>query len=176
MFVRNISALRRAGARGEEVDLPPAFNQAHAVQRAIMAGEGARNLGALQRRHRDRLSARLNAFLDEGAGIDDARRREALDSRTRLQREYSQFLLGFDAVITPPATGEAPATLEVTGDPTFCTIWTLLGAPAVSIPVGLGPRGLPLGLQIVGAYGRDDALLGAAAWCERLFPFAGPIV
>lgn len=176
MLVRNITALRQAGARVEEVELPPAFKQAHAVQCVIMAGEAARNLGTLQRQHRDKLSARLNAFLDEGAGINDARRREALDSRTHLQREYSQFLLGFDAVITPPATGEAPATLEVTGDPTFCTIWTLLGVPAVSIPVGLGPRGLPLGLQIVGAYGKDDALLGAAAWCERMFPFAGLIV
>ena len=176
MFVRNITALRQAGARVEEVELPPAFKQAHAVQRAIMAGEAARNLGTLQRWHRDQLSARLNAFLDEGAGINDARRRESLDSRTHLQREYSQFLLGFDAVITPPATGEAPATLEVTGDPTFCTIWTLLGVPAVSIPVGLGPRGLPLGLQVVGAFEKDDALLSVAAWCERVFPFAGLIV
>lgn len=75
--------------------------------------------------------------------------------------------------MTPPATGEAPADLSQTGDPTFCTIWTLLGVPAVAIPVGIGPAGLPLGLQIVGALGRDDAALAAAAWCERALPFAG---
>lgn len=173
MFARNIAALQAAGARVDEVELPPAFAQAHAVQRAIMAGEAARDLGMLQRQHRDRISARLNAFLDEGAAIDDTRLREALDSRVHLQKTYSHFLRDFDAVITPPATGEAPATLDATGDPTFCTIWTLLGAPAVSIPVGLGPHGLPLGLQIVGAFGKDDALLGAAAWCEEVFPFAG---
>jgi Asp-tRNA(Asn)/Glu-tRNA(Gln) amidotransferase A subunit family amidase len=37
----------------------------------------------------------------------------------------------------------------------------------------LGPSGLPLGLQILGADGRDDAVLAAGAWCERVFPFSG---
>ena len=60
----------------------------------------------------------------------------------------------YDAIITPPATGEAPATLEQTGNPGFCSIWSLCGVPAVTIPVGFGPRGLPLGLQIVGTAGK----------------------
>jgi len=94
-------------------------------------------------------------------------------TRNRLQQIYARFLAGFDALVTPPATGEAPADLNQTGDPTFCTIWTLLGAPALAIPVGLGPHGLPLGLQVVATCGRDDAALAAAAWCERVFTFAG---
>jgi Asp-tRNA(Asn)/Glu-tRNA(Gln) amidotransferase A subunit family amidase len=96
-----------------------------------------------------------------------------LTERSRLQESYSSFLAPYDAVITPPATGEAPADLGQTGDPAFCTIWTLLGAPTLSIPIGLGPRGLPLGLQIVGSVGADLALCAAASWCERAFPFAG---
>ncbi|HXF67517.1 MAG TPA: amidase family protein, partial [Burkholderiales bacterium] len=173
IFASNVAALARAGALVEPVELPAPFAQAHAAQRAIMGYEGARSLAAVQREHRERLSARLNAFLDEGARVGEARYREALATRARLAETFARFMNRFDAVVTPPAKGEAPATLEETGDPVFCTLWTLLGAPALSIPVGLGPQGLPLGLQIVGAPGRDAAALAAAAWCEAQLPFAG---
>ena len=104
--------------------------------------------------------------------IGEARYREALLTRERLRHIYESFMAPYGALVTPPATGEAPADLTQTGDPTFCTIWTLLGAPAAAIPVGLGSHRLPLGLQIVGACGRDAALLAAAVWCERALPFA----
>jgi Asp-tRNA(Asn)/Glu-tRNA(Gln) amidotransferase A subunit family amidase len=173
MFATNIKALQRSGAAVEETELPARFAAAHAAQRTIMAREGAMNLGSIQRERRDRISAVLNGFLDEGAAISDATYREALEMRSRLQAEFARFAGEFDAVVTPPAPGEAPATLVETGNPTFCTIWTLLGVPAISIPVGLGPRGLPLGLQIVAGAGREDALLAVAQYCERVFPFAG---
>jgi Asp-tRNA(Asn)/Glu-tRNA(Gln) amidotransferase A subunit family amidase len=173
MFADNVAALRRAGASVSEAELPEAFGDAHAVQRTIMAYEAAQHLGPVQRGHRPQLSARLNAFLDEGAAVGETRYRGALGTRDRLRQGYERFLSAYDGLVTPPATGEAPADLTQTGDPTFCTIWTLLGAPAVAVPVGLGPQGLPLGLQIVGAFRRDDAALAAAAWCERVFPFAG---
>ncbi|MCE5280531.1 MAG: hypothetical protein LLG93_00340 [Deltaproteobacteria bacterium] len=75
-------------------------------------------------------------------------------------------------MVTPSTTGEAPATLDQTGNPAFCSIWSLCGVPAVTIPAGLGPRGLPLGLQIVGAQGQDERLLAAALWSEARLPFA----
>jgi Asp-tRNA(Asn)/Glu-tRNA(Gln) amidotransferase A subunit family amidase len=93
-----------------------------------------------------------------------------LKTRLSLQAELERFFGGYDAIITPPATGEAPATLEQTGNPGFCSIWSLCGVPAVTIPVGFGPRGLPLGLQIVGPHGNDSQLLSAARWCEGVFP------
>jgi amidase len=65
-----------------------------------------------------------------------------------------------------PSRACAPATLEHTGDPVFCTIWTLAGAPALTLPVGLGPQGLPLGLQVVGAPRDDARLLSVARWVE----------
>jgi Asp-tRNA(Asn)/Glu-tRNA(Gln) amidotransferase A subunit family amidase len=77
--------------------------------------------------------------------------------------------------VTPPARGEAPATLEHTGDPVFCTIWTLLGVPALTLPVGLGPQGLPLGLQIVGTFQDDARLLRVARWVEQAVAFASGI-
>ena len=79
----------------------------------------------------------------------------------------------FEVIATPPATGEAPAGLGATGDPAFCTLWSLLGVPAIVIPTGLGPRGLPLGLQLVAPPGASNTLLAVAAWCEARSPFAG---
>jgi Asp-tRNA(Asn)/Glu-tRNA(Gln) amidotransferase A subunit family amidase len=169
-FAQGVAALRRAGASVEEEELPAQFEQGHDAHRAIMAYEGAVNIGPTQREHRDRLSARLNALLDEGAAIPKARYEEALATRARLREAWERFLEGFAAAITPPALGEAPATLAETGNPTFCTLWTLLGVPAVTVPVGVGPRGMPLGMQVVGASGRDAELLSAAAWCEDVFP------
>jgi Asp-tRNA(Asn)/Glu-tRNA(Gln) amidotransferase A subunit family amidase len=55
--------------------------------------------------------------------------------------------------------GEAPAGLNATGDPAFNFIWSLLGAPCVSLPFATGPNGLPVGIQLVGGRGRDEGLL-----------------
>lgn len=175
IFAQNIAGMRAAGARVDEIELPTLFADAHNAQRVIMAYEGAKNLGPVQRRHRSEMSARLNAFLDEGAAIDAASHRAALELRGRLQEEFARFVTGHDAIITPPAPGEAPADLTQTGNPTFCTIWTLLGVPAVSIPVGLGLHGLPLGLQVIGASQADDKTLAVAAWCEACLPFQSVI-
>jgi Asp-tRNA(Asn)/Glu-tRNA(Gln) amidotransferase A subunit family amidase len=76
-------------------------------------------------------------------------------------------------VLTLPARGEAPEGIHTTGDPVFCSIWTLLGTPAITVPTRLGPNGLPLGLQIIGAERDDDSALAVAAWCEGPLAFDG---
>ena len=50
-----------------------------------------------------------------------------------------------------------------TGDPRFITPFTALGGPIVSIPVGTGALGLPLGLMLIGAPGQDAAIADIAA-------------
>jgi Asp-tRNA(Asn)/Glu-tRNA(Gln) amidotransferase A subunit family amidase len=60
--------------------------------------------------------------------------------------------------------GEAPAGIEATGDPIFNRIWTLLHVPVVHVPVARGPRGLPLGVTVVGPLAADRATLLAAEW------------
>ena len=82
------------------------------------------------------------------------------------RREIDALFARFDALITPAANGEAPP-LETTGDPAFARIWTLLGTPAVSLPLLEGPSGLPVGLQLVGPRGEDERLLAAANWVAQ---------
>jgi Asp-tRNA(Asn)/Glu-tRNA(Gln) amidotransferase A subunit family amidase len=166
-FATAVARLRAAGASVEEVELPEAFDAAHAVQRTIMYAEGTRTLGALQAKHRAALSEPLNRLIDEGRAIADATLAAALAERHTLQNEFARFLAGYDAIVTPPARGEAPAIREHTGDPTFCTIWTLVAAPALTLPAVPGPQGLPLGLQVVGALHDDAQLLGTARWIEQ---------
>ena len=136
-----------------------------------MAVEASFNLGDLYLKHAFFLSTVLSNFLAEGKGVATDDYQQALKIRLDLQEELETFLKGYDAIITPPTTGEAPATLEQTGSPGFCSIWSLCGVPAVTIPVGFGPGGLPLGIQRVGRQGKDGLLLATARWCERLFPF-----
>jgi Asp-tRNA(Asn)/Glu-tRNA(Gln) amidotransferase A subunit family amidase len=173
MLSSNASTLTDAGAHVEALALPASFDDAHRVHRVILAYEGARHFAGLRQRHREDMSARFNALIDDGAAVSENDYRDALHSASRLRSEFARVMSGYDAIITPPAAGEAPPTLSETGNPAFCTLWTLLGVPAVTIPVGLGPAGLPLGMQIIGASGTDDATLAVAAWCESQLRFAG---
>ncbi len=170
-FFKSIEILRKGGANIEECELPDIFDSAHAAIRTIMAAEAAFNLGYLLRDHAPKLSDTLRNFIIEGEKTGAVDYQRALCVRRHLQGELSRFLLRYDAIVTPPATGEAPTTLEQTGSPAFCSIWSLCGVPAVVIPTGLGPGGLPLGLQLVGAANDDSRLLSVAHWCEELFLF-----
>jgi Asp-tRNA(Asn)/Glu-tRNA(Gln) amidotransferase A subunit family amidase len=172
-FRKNIEALRAGGARVDECELPEPFGLAHGAIRTIMAAESAFNLGELVRNKAPLLSATLKDFVAEGESVGALTYLQALTLRLSLQDDLEHFLARYDAIITPPTTGEAPATLEQTGNPTFCSIWSLCGVPAITIPVGFGPRGLPLGLQFVGRKGKDGQLLSTARWCEGSFSFPG---
>jgi Asp-tRNA(Asn)/Glu-tRNA(Gln) amidotransferase A subunit family amidase len=167
-FDADVARLRKAGAMVDIIEIPGEFDRAHKVHRVIMLFEAARASAQVRARYRDSFSDVLNRALDEGAAIAEADYRDALKLRTQLQQRLAAFLdRGYSAIVTPPTPGEAPASLDETGDPSFCSIWTLMGTPAIVIPTGKGPNGLPLGLQLVGAAEEENYLLATAAWCER---------
>jgi Asp-tRNA(Asn)/Glu-tRNA(Gln) amidotransferase A subunit family amidase len=168
------SAVTKLRTRAEVVpiDVPPAWRAANAVHRTIMLFEAVRNMGELQERAREQLSPRLNAALDEGRAIAQGAYEDARAARAEAIMFFTQWFAGFDAVLAPSAPGPAPWGLAGTGDPACCTLWSLLGFPALNLPVGhFG--GLPMGLQLAAPQGRDDALLAVAAWCEARLPFRG---
>ena len=74
------------------------------------------------------------------------------------------FMERYDAILTPSAPGAAPKGLGSTGDPAFCTLWTLCGMPAVSLPLLQDSGGLPMGVQLVGRRNFDARLLRTARW------------
>jgi len=99
----------------------------------------------------------------------DKARRATVEARTQV----SELFGNFDVLLVPAAPGEAPARLDMTGDPLFNRIWTLLHLPCVTVPAGRGDAGLPIGIQLVGRLGDDARLLATARFAEQaLRPFA----
>jgi amidase len=159
--------LARSGAEVRELELPPSFTGLAAAQTLIMNAEAAISLRQELAHHRAALSPRLREILDAGAACPPAQLAAARDQAARCRAEFDALAGQFDALLTPAAKGEAPVGLGATGDPIFSRIWTLLGTACATLPVLRGPAGLPVGLQLVGRRGGEDALLAAAAFVAK---------
>jgi Asp-tRNA(Asn)/Glu-tRNA(Gln) amidotransferase A subunit family amidase len=157
-------ALARAGARVHNFELPPGSEQLFDRHKVIMGYENARALAWEYFNFPDRISADLKPRLDEGWQVT----REEYDAlrahSSRCRSALADAMHEVDFLLTPSACGEAPRQLSTTGDPVFNRAWTLFGVPCVTMPYGKGPHGLPLGVQLVGAFEGDTALLRWAHW------------
>jgi Asp-tRNA(Asn)/Glu-tRNA(Gln) amidotransferase A subunit family amidase len=161
------AALERAGARVGEIAVPPEHHGLTAAQETIMGFELVRSLAYERLRHSAELSPRLAQLLDAGMAVGadayDAAQAETAAARARLD----VFFGACDAVLAPAAPGAAPPGLGYTGDPVFNRMWTLLGAPCITLPSIWGENGLPTGIQLVGRIGDDIRLMAAALFAER---------
>ncbi len=156
--------LAHAGVPVRDVQTPMLFSQLLQVQKEIMAYELARSLSHERLRHADKLSDKLQALLDEGMRIAPERHWANIQLAYSARAKVSSAFGDCEAWLAPSAIGEAPATLEQTGDPVFGRIWTLLGLPCVHLPFTTGQSGMPVGLQLVGRYGDDRVVLRIARW------------
>ena len=156
--------LAKAGATVVRRPLPAAYDALTQAQPLVMNAESAQSMGWELNTHRDEISDILRERLDWGAAQGGAALDAARETMTRLQASFPEVLEGIDILLTPSAPDEAPKGLEWTGDPVFNAPWTALHVPCVTIPAGLGPNGLPLGLQIVGPRGADRATLAWSQW------------
>jgi Asp-tRNA(Asn)/Glu-tRNA(Gln) amidotransferase A subunit family amidase len=170
-FEATMDALRAAGAVVERIVLPDGFADASLVHRTIMRTEAARNLAGLQARARALLSATLNEALDEGRTIVADAYRAAIAVRAALAERTHDLFERCEAIVSPSAPGAAPRRLDTTGDPSFSTLWSLVGAPSITIPSGRSRAGLPFGLQLACDAGGDAHLLRVARWCESVLRF-----
>ena len=160
-FAELVEAL---GAQCEEIDLPESLRQAWDWQRTIMDAEMASNLDMEWEKGRERLSEPLRALLARGREVRAIDYQKAVARLPALHDGFEELFARFDAVLTPSAPGTAPEGLQATGDPSFCTLWTLCGMPALNVPLMRGENGLPLGAQLVGARHDDARLLRTAHW------------
>ena len=155
-----------AGAKVTELTLPPILEDAYEAQYTVQDYENIRALAFEYDRHRDRIDPMLRDHLTAALAITadqyDAARRTA----SRARRALADAMADFDVILTPSAPGAAPAGLGATGNPLFNRLWTLMGAPCVNVP-GLSENELPLGVQIVGRFGRDRLALEAALFVEQ---------
>ncbi|HEY7248580.1 MAG TPA: amidase [Xanthobacteraceae bacterium] len=144
-----------------EIDLGESFAGAWDVHRTIMATDMAHHLAPFVARGEP--SAAMRELLAHGRSVKALSYLDALAKADRYSARLGEILAEHDAIITPATTSVAPKGLSSTGDPAFCTLWTLTGLPSLSLPLLQGEDCLPLGVQLVGAAGQDAPLLRTAA-------------
>jgi Asp-tRNA(Asn)/Glu-tRNA(Gln) amidotransferase A subunit family amidase len=167
-------AEKALGQQATLMALPASLAGLVEVQKEIQSFETARSLSHERLHHAARLSAPLGALIASGLAVSGERHASNL-KRTAASRILAAGLFtSHDVLLAPSSIGEAPAGLDGTGDPVFCRTWTLLGLPCIHLPFLQGKNGLPVGLQLVGAYGDDHRLMAAAHWVhERLKTASG---
>jgi Asp-tRNA(Asn)/Glu-tRNA(Gln) amidotransferase A subunit family amidase len=149
-----------------EVDLGEGFGRAIGWHKTVMEAEMAYNLHRDYETGRNQLSAQLRELIERGRTGKAVDFLAAQAGATNLNAALDEVFNEYDAILTPAAPGEAPAG-EATGSPIFCTTWTLLGTPAVTVPLLSTEGGLPLGVQLVGRRGNDARLLRTANWLVK---------
>jgi len=165
LLERVAAQLGRAGAHVEARELPPQYAELEQAHSTTLAVEAAHGLAWELNTAPDMLSDTLIETLRWGLAQPPAALLTARKTLAGLRLDFDAFMQGLDILVTPSAPGEALA-LDSTGDHAFNRLWTALHVPCVTVPAGTGVRGLPLGIQIVGAYGSDRATLARAAWVE----------
>ena len=150
-----------------QIELPSSTAGMLDWHRTIMEAEMAANLDREFEQGKDRLSESLRTQLARGRVLPAFDYQRALARIPLLNAAFDEMFERCDAFITPAAPGTAPKGLDYTGDPSFCTLWTLCGMPALSLPLMHGSNGLPMGVQLVGPRGSDARLLRTARWLVK---------
>ena len=169
-----LDALDRAAAqlaqRGFEVQLAPTLGDIAEISQRhnrLTAYEFAAEHEERYARYGAMFRHESAAFYERGRKVDRAAAEQGRAGRIQLRQQLHERMdrAGIDLWLCPAAVGPAPRGLASTGDPAMNLPWTHAGMPVISLPYG-EVEGLPLGLQLVGRFGRDEALLGQAIQVE----------
>ena len=160
------------GESASEVELGSAFERAVDYQRIVMDVEMAHNLHRDYEKAGDKLSAALRKLIERGCTYPAVDYLRATSAIAPLNATLEEVFNEYDAILTPAAPGPAPA-IATTGDPVFCSTWTYLGTPAVTLPLLSSEDGLPIGVQLIGRRGNDARLLRTARWLVKTLQRGG---
>jgi Asp-tRNA(Asn)/Glu-tRNA(Gln) amidotransferase A subunit family amidase len=139
---------------------------ANSVSMQINDWEGRWPLNTYRERDAEKLSRISRERLARAEAMNLDQYRALLAERTRVRAAYAALADACDGCVTLSASGPAPLGLNFTGDASFAVPFSLLGVPAISLPL-FQIDGLPLGLQVTGFEHGDAATFAAAAWIEH---------
>jgi len=159
--------LGKLGEHAREVEMAGVFDRALECHQTVMIANAVANCGDIVENHADKLKAETIRRVKTGYGIAAEDYVKAIEFADTLRAAVDRMFENADVLITPAAPGEAPLGLESTGNPIFQKLWTLTGAPTVTLPKLKGPNGLPIGLQVIGRSGHDADLFRNALWIEQ---------
>jgi Asp-tRNA(Asn)/Glu-tRNA(Gln) amidotransferase A subunit family amidase len=142
-----------------ETELADAFTLSNRINsfetRWFIDGCAERDASLLSQSMRDRL--------EQARGMTLADYRGWLKQRTSVRALYAELADTCDACVTLAAPGPAPQGLQTTGNPQFAVPASLLGIPALSLPLFM-LDGMPLGLQALGYANGDANIFATGAW------------
>lgn len=172
-----IQCIASHGIEVGELILSEEFADIHRTHRIIMSVEGAQANWNIYHDHREEMFPKIRALVEEGRATDDADYRQAIENQKILQSKFTSLVSseGLTWFLLPSTLGPAPET-STTGDPWMNSPFTLLGSPVFTIPIGLDPDGLPLGLQLIAVSNRvqvgdpllfDERVFQEALWFEQ---------
>ena len=161
-----VEILGRANA-AEVAEVETALQEALPLTRDINGWESIWPLNIYAERDASKLSPLLRERFEESLDLTQADYRRCIARRAAIRTLYAGLAKSADACITLSATGAAPVGLQSTGDPVFAAPGSLLGAPALSLPL-LSEGGLPVGLQILGFEQGDAALFATGGAVEQI--------
>lgn len=159
--------MARAGAAIIEMTMPAQLEAAIEIQNRISAYEARHSLAYERLFHHDQLSPRLQRRLaqEQDTPVDEYFELKRLARAAR--RLAAEWFREVDVLLYPAAEGIAELGLTETGSPRYGALWTLLHLPCVSQPIATGPSDMPLGAQLIGAYGEDYRVLAAARFMSK---------
>jgi Asp-tRNA(Asn)/Glu-tRNA(Gln) amidotransferase A subunit family amidase len=158
-------AAQAAGARLTEPAWPGLLTDAFRAHATIQDYEAYRTLAYEFDNHRDALSPILREALDKAGAITAEDYDAARRTTKRARQALADFMGDIDVLLTPSAPSAAPGP-DTTGPAIFNRLWTLMGTPCVNVPGLNDASGMPLGVQIVGRFGRDHEALTAGHFLE----------
>jgi Asp-tRNA(Asn)/Glu-tRNA(Gln) amidotransferase A subunit family amidase len=147
-------------------DVEEAIANARTLSARINSWESRWPLNTYRNRDASKLSPAMLTRLAQAEAMDVDDYRADLDERIRIRALYNSLAAQCDSCVTLAAPSAAPVGLGSTGDPVFAVPFSLLGVPAISLPL-MHDESLPLGLQVVGFQGKDAAAVATAGWIEK---------
>lgn len=160
-------SLSDAGYELRHIPVMDDYQQIRTHHDIIMSFDAAQVHKEWFAKHETYYSAKFSDLIHRGQSVSKTQLQDALQAREQFRNQMTQVMNdnSIDLWICPPTVGPAPEGLESTGDPVMCLPWTQLGLPAVNLPAEKNEEGLPMGLQVVGNWYMDEALL---YWCSHL--------
>lgn len=167
VFWQQMGRLAAAGMTVQEVPALEAIDQLNSLHRRLVFAEFAQEHSEIYARHATLYRPRTAQIVEIGKSISTDELAALRGNIVALRRELEGQMddAGIDLWASPAARGPAPEGLHATGDPAMNLPWTHAGLPSITLPAGRAGNGLPLGLQLVGRFGEDEALLG---WAQRV--------
>lgn len=165
---RAIDNLAQRGAVFVECKEPISTADLDKAHHVIEYVEMGRALAFELQRYPDQLSPALRERIEAGQSYTAETYDEMKQVARQCRRAIRSLFSEFDAIIFPSALGEAPVGHQSTGNALFNRFWTALHGPVITIPAGTGAAGMPLGIQLIGAFGDDLRLLSLARWAESI--------